>query len=147
MTTKLPTEPGLYLFVGVRSSRNASQLVAQQIPEMVCVSRESKDKLRYIGRDFFYTPERALGAWDRISDDTISEIMGMADGVLLREFAVMACAELEKTWPLDNTREGLEALIESGHYHGLSVEDDSKRAKIVDMAWKAGMLEGDPYAE
>jgi hypothetical protein len=69
-TTVLPTEPGIYLFAGSRRGpADVRELVELPRVELVRVMRRSDGKLWYIGNDFFWEPEKAIGAWTKISDE------------------------------------------------------------------------------
>lgn len=71
-TTTLPTEPGTYLFCGVRDKRHLSvrDIHAHRTrPELVRVHRKD-GKLSYVGSDFFYTPEQVIGTWLRVTEET-----------------------------------------------------------------------------
>lgn len=88
ITTTLPTEEGYYLFAG---ARNGNVTVDNLVPdwcraEIVRVHRDSAGKIGYIGLDFFYHPDRAVGSWTRI-DDQVAALKRAAEPVLLDEVA------------------------------------------------------------
>lgn len=62
--TTLPTEPGLYLFVGTHNGR----LLTWQ-PEHVRAAYNGDRKLTFIGSDFWYEPKSAVGTWWKIELD------------------------------------------------------------------------------
>jgi len=64
ITRELPTEPGYYLFFGVRDPGEvSSQFWHKPRVELVRVSRNNQGQLMYVGADFFYSPEKSIGAW------------------------------------------------------------------------------------
>ena len=74
ISTTLPTEPGIYLFAGVTERRFLNQMLRHPPrPVLLRVSHDAKGKLRYIGSDFWYRPEEAVGAWIKIEGDALVE--------------------------------------------------------------------------
>ena len=68
-TSTLPTQPGLYLFVGTRRTPRPDDLHHLGV-ELVRVGPLSDGKLAYIGTDFFHCPQEAVGMWLPINDLT-----------------------------------------------------------------------------
>lgn len=68
MNTSLPTEPGTYLFCGSREGRVELPNLGYKSIEVVRVTRKDSGELRFVGMDFFYHPEKAIGTWFPISD-------------------------------------------------------------------------------
>ncbi len=69
MNTTLPTEPGFYLFCGFRDGEKVELRDSLRGPEVVRVTLNAQGKLIYVGSDFFYRPESAIGAWLPISEE------------------------------------------------------------------------------
>lgn len=107
MQTSLPTEPGAYLFCGVRDQNLLSvrDLVSHPTrPELVRVHRHPDGKLSYTGTDFFYSPERAMGTWLRLTDEA-EALQTEAHRMLFDEVARTAVPKaLTGTWNHTMTR-------------------------------------------
>jgi hypothetical protein len=95
VTLDLPTEAGIYLFAGERDGLHGDRVddLERTHVELVTVAHDAEGKLRYIGRDFFYRPSKAVGAWIRVSDLASSvEVAGRE--ALLDQFVARVVASL-----------------------------------------------------
>ena len=102
MQRTLPTEPGTYLFCGVRCARDVSVTslsIHSPRVELVRVHRGQDGKLSYVGTDFFYAPHEAVGTWLNLTTEA-EAVQEDADAVLLDEAAQKCVPEtISPDWP------------------------------------------------
>lgn len=101
-STNLPTEPGTYLFCGVRSAKDVSVTsLSIHTPrvELVRVHRGKDGKLSYVGVDFFYAPHEAVGSWLNLATEA-QAIEDEAKAILLDAAAQKCVPEvMSPEWP------------------------------------------------
>jgi hypothetical protein len=139
-TTDLPTEPGLYLFIGVRSLSDITRIDrSPPRTELVSIRHDSTGKLQYIGSDFFWKPHEAIGAWVPVD---VSELQEAANVVLhdrlMRQYVEKFKAQ---RWERNHTRDRfVDYLTEPGWARQPEVEDAVLASWLGELAVRAGLI-------
>lgn len=131
--TSLPQEDGFYIFMGHREGRHAT-LGSGRRPELVCINSKLPEGARVVGIDFFYHPEEAVGAWQKVDVDEL-----VAEGQRLsREEAVrhIYAEYLTRAWWATPSRRGLLYYLEGKDHMCASLAP----AEIVELAVALGLL-------
>lgn len=109
-STTLPTEPGIYLFCGFR---DGEKLDVRDIPtlrgtEVVRVTRNAQGQITYVGSDFFYRPEAAIGSWLPISEEAAALHALALETVIAQVTRTRVIAAFTSNWsPGRNSKEGV----------------------------------------
>lgn len=143
-STTLPTEPGTYLFCGVRETRDLTLMtLAMHHPrvELVHVYQKPNGKLSFVGRDFFYHPEEVKGMWLCLTEEATA-LQAKADTILLdavaRTDVPKACTD---SW-WGNTRESIARTLAGPFPNFLPVA-----GALFDRAVELGTIIKDPQRE
>lgn len=147
ISTTLPTEPGTYLFCGFRegriSTRDLSRLWRVEVVQVTL--REGK--LAYIGTDFFYRPEQAVGSWTLITE--LAESMFAAT----RDVSLDAIARKDvkgaftSPWSSDLMYSMTRAYVTQHLTSRAQLANVEANAEAVfDRAVSLGLIEPDPKA-
>lgn len=107
-STVLPTEEGLYLFSGLREGpRSARDLNQLGRPEVVRITRDASGNIVYVGADFFYHPEKAIGAWIPIAEEAAALLSASREVVLDHLARTEVPRTFEHSWGGHSSRESI----------------------------------------
>jgi hypothetical protein len=133
VSTVLPTEPGVYLFLGIHEDSDDYR----DYPELLIVTRRTAGDLMYIGRDFWYERTLALatGAWITITPSP--ETLAIAAQVVLDRKTALWAKKNEADWR--HLGQGLTADNLCYYTSGFRRESDKMRP-LVERAVQLGLL-------
>lgn len=142
-TTKLPTEVGTYLFAGSRDGRVClSHVRSARGSEVVRVRRDGAGKLMYLGKEIFYRPEDAVGAWLLITEAEASLIEEANAAVLDAAARTMVPEAFSDEWW--GTRSSRKGVVDQLAFPAKDAESLSLAEKVFDRAVELGVIELDP---
>jgi hypothetical protein len=139
ITRELPTEPGYYLFIGARDPKEvASQFWHKPRVELVRVGRNGAGQLMYIGADFFYSPQKAVGAWMPLD---ISALEAEGTDALREPYVRTVVQELQERPYLGCTPESMRAFLTSA-WGRIPIQDPEVVEDLVQRAIAMNLLDG-----